>query len=129
MADEALPIKEIISKAEEAEATNNNNLAIELYNKVIKTDDLNIYAYDRLMKIFRQLKNYKKELAVINSGIKAYERFYKSKLKTRSNKVREISQKLNKSFGLTDKQGNSVYNPEPIARWKKRKINVEKKMK
>jgi superoxide dismutase len=129
MEGEELSIKEIISKAGEAEATKNNSLAIGLYNKAIKKDSLNIYAYDRLMKILRQLKDYKKELVIINKGINAYERFYKSEMKTRSKKVSEISQKLNRSFGLTDKMGNNIYNPEPIARWKKRKINVEKKVK
>ena len=127
MADEELSIKEIIAKAEEAEATKNNILAIDLYKKIIKTDNLNIYVYDRLMKIFRQSKDYKKELVIINNGIKAYELFYKRGLKTKSKTVSEISQKLNKSFGLTDKEGNNIYNPEPIARWKKRKINVEKR--
>jgi hypothetical protein len=129
MEDEALSIKEILSQAAEAEATKNNSLAIGLYDKAIKKDRLNIYAYDRLMKIFRQLKDYKKELAVINKGVKAYEQFYKSKMKKRSGKVSEISQKLNRSFGLTDKKGNNIYDPEPIARWKKRKLNVEKKLK
>jgi hypothetical protein len=129
MEDEALSIKEIMSLAGEAEATKNNSLAIGLYTVAIKKDRLNTYAYDRLMKILRQLKDYKKELAVINKGIKAYEQFYKSKMKKRSGKVTEISQKLNRSFGLTDKKGNNLYDPEPIARWKKRKINVEKKLK
>ena len=127
--DEELSIKELISKAGEAEATKNNSLALGLYNKAIKKDRLNIYAYDRLMKILRQLKDYKKELAVIDKGIKAYEQLYKSKMKKRSGKISEISQKLNRSFGLTDKKGNNIYDPEPIARWKKRKINVEKKLK
>ena len=129
MADKELSIKEIISEAEEAESANDSSKAIGLYSKAIETDALNVYAYDRLMKIFRGLKDYKKELRIINSGIKAYEQFYKSKSKTRSKKVSEISQKLNKSFGLTDKEGNNIYDPEPIARWKKRKINVEKKVK
>jgi len=129
MEHDELSIKEIISKAEEAEASGNNSLAIGLYNTAIKKDSLNIYPYDRVMKIFRQLKEYKKELAIINKGIKAFEQFYKSESKTRSKKVSEISQKLNRSFGLTDKKGINVYDPEPIARWKKRKINVEKKVK
>ena len=118
MGDEELSIKERISKAEEAEASKNYAIALELYKKVIKTDKLNVYAYDRLMKIFRQLKDYKKELAIIDSGIKAYEQLYKTKSKTKSEKVSEISQKLNRSFGLTDKKGNNIYDPEPIARWK-----------
>ena len=128
MTDKELSIKEIITQAEKAESTNDNPTAIELYNKVIKTDALNVYAWDRLMKIYRKLRDYKKELAIINKGIKAYEQFYHSGLKTKSKKVSEISQKLNKSLGLTDKKGNNVYNPEPIGGWKKRKINVEKKI-
>ena len=129
MNDNELSIKQILSMAEQEEANNDNPSAVALYNKAIKADALNIYAYDRLMKIFRKLKDYKKELAIINSGIKAYEQFYKNEEKGRSKKVSEISQKLNKSFGLTDKRGNSLYNPEPIARWKIRKLTVEKKMK
>ena len=129
MTDKELSIKEIITQAEKAEANKDNPTAIELYNKAIKTDALNVYAWDRLMKIYRKLRDYKKELAIINKGIKAYEQFYKSGLKNKSKKVSEISQKLNRSFGLTDKKGNNIYNPEPIARWKKRKINVEKKVK
>jgi tetratricopeptide (TPR) repeat protein len=128
MADEQLSIKAIISKAGEAEAAKDYNSAIELYNKAIKTDPLNVYAYDRLMKIFRLLKDYKKEVAIINSGIRAYEGFY-NKLKTKSKKVRDLSQKLNKSIGLVNKKGDNLYDPEPIAGWKKRKINVMKKVK
>ena len=33
------------------------------------------------------------------------------------------------SLVLTDKKGNAVYDPEPIARWKKRKVTVEKRIK
>jgi hypothetical protein len=129
MTEKELSIKEILTRAEEAEKSKDNTTAVELYNRVIKTDDLNVGAYDRLMKIFRQLKEYKKELIIINKGIKAYEQLYKSEWKTRSKKVSDISQKLNKSFGFIDKKGNNTYDPEPIARWKKRRLNVEKKIK
>ncbi|MEP6948689.1 MAG: hypothetical protein ABI863_05420 [Ginsengibacter sp.] len=129
MEDEELSIKDMISKAHEAEGMKDNKLAIELYRKVIKSDKLNMYAYDRIMKILRQVKDYKKELAIINSAIGAYEQFYKSEARAKSKKVSEISQKLNRSFGLTDKKGNNVYSPEPIARWKKRRANVGKKLK
>ena len=128
MEDEKLSIKDMISKASEAEGTKDIKVATELYRKVIKSDKLNMYAYDRLMKIFRQVKDYKKELAIIDSAIKVYEQLYKSKAATKSKKIGEISQKLNRSFGLIDKKGNNLYNPEPIGRWKKRKANVEKKI-
>ena len=102
--------------------------AIELYNQILKKDPLQKNAYDRLMIIYRQEKNYKKELSVINSGIKTFEKFYKTALGKPSKKISDISEKLNKAFQLVDKKGNSLYNPEPIDRWQKRKEVVEKKI-
>lgn len=117
------PLKE--GKKEEKE---NISIAIKEYEEAIKKNTLAEKAYDRLMILYRKEKNYKKELRIITAGIKAFESFYKSK-KSRSKKIADISQKLNRSFGFTDKKGNSLYDPEPIARWKKRKEVVEKKIK
>ncbi len=112
----------------EAEEKENISIAIKEYEEAIKKNALAEKAYDRLMIIYRKEKNYKKELRIITAGIKAFESFYRSK-KSRSKKIADISQKLNRSFGFTDKKGNSLYDPEPIARWKKRKEVVEKKIK
>lgn len=121
-------IKKIIEEANDAEQELDTPLAIKDYEEVIAKNPLTEKAYDRLMILYRRAKDYKSELKLINKGIKAFEDFYKSK-KSGSRKIAEISRKLNKSFGFTDKKGNPVYNPEPIARWKKRKITVEKKIK
>jgi len=102
--------------------------AIKEYETLLQANPLAEKAYDRLMIIYRKEKEYKNELKIINEGIKAFERFYKSK-KSGSKKIAEISLKINRSFGFIDKKGNTVYDPEPIARWKKRKIIVEKKFK
>ena len=120
-------LKKIIEEANEAEKED-VSLAIKDYEEAIKKDPLAEKAYDRLMILYRKEKNYKKELQLINSGIKAFESFYKSR-KSNSKKIAEISKKLNRSFGFTDKKGISVYDPEPIARWKKRKVTVEKRIK
>jgi hypothetical protein len=120
-------INELTSQAMEAEKTDPSS-AIEIYNGILKTDPLQIRAYDRLMIIYRQGKNYKKELSVINSGIKTFEKFYKEQSAKRSKKISEISEKLNKAFHLVDKKGNALYNPEPIDRWQRRRETVEKKM-
>lgn len=121
-------LKQTIKEAQQAEEKEDVSLAIKDYEEAIQKDPLAKRAYDRLMILYRKDKNYKKELRLINSGIKAFESFYRSK-KSNSRKIAEISKKLNRSFGFTDKKGNAVYEPEPIARWKKRKINVEKKIK
>ena len=120
-------INELTGKAHEAEKSDTSS-AVELYNQILKKDPLQKNAYDRLMIIYRQEKNYKKELSVINSGIKTFEKFYKTASGKPSKKISDISKKLNKAFHLVDKKGNSLYNPEPIDRWQKRKEVVEKKI-
>ncbi len=121
-------IKKTIEDADEAAEKEDISVTIKDYEEAIKRNPLTEKAYDRLMILYRKQKDYKKELQLINSGIKAFESFYKSK-KSGSKKIADISKKLNRSFGFTDKKGNAVYDPEPIARWKKRKITVEKKIK
>ncbi|MGI8582264.1 MAG: hypothetical protein ACR2KX_08705 [Chitinophagaceae bacterium] len=122
-----LTIKEPIKEAHDTEEKD-ISVAIKDYHEAIKNDPLLEKAYDRLMIIYRKEKEYKNELRIINAGIKAFEVFYRSK-KSGSKKIAEISKKINRSFGFTDKKGNAVYDPEPIAKWKKRKATVEKKIK
>jgi tetratricopeptide (TPR) repeat protein len=125
---EATTKKDLIAKAKELEDAQELEQAAEIYEQVFSKDALEAEAYDRLMIVYRKLKEYKKELAVIDRGIAAFEEFYESKV-SKSKKVIEISNKLAKSFGLIDKKGNSTYDPEPIGKWKKRRSIVEKKMK
>jgi len=79
------------------------------------------------MIVYRKLKDYKRELELIDRGIKAYEDYYKSNVK-KSKKVIELSSKLAKSVGLIDKKGNTTYDPEPIGKWKKRRLTVVKRL-
>lgn len=123
-----LSLKKRIKEAYKAEEKEDLSLAIKEYEEAITKDPLAEKAYDRLMILYRKEKDYKKELRIITSGIKSFEKFYRSK-KSRSKKIVDISNKLNRSFGFTDKKGNNVYDPEPIARWKKRKTVVENKIK
>lgn len=124
-----ISIKDTIEKAREAEAGQEVERAIELYKQVIKDNPVNEPAYDRLMILYRKSGRYKDELKIINAGIKAFESLYKAKSKhSRSRKVAEISSALLKSTGLADKKGNHLYEPEPIGKWKKRKLVVEKKL-
>ena len=123
-----LSLKKRIKEAYKAEEKEDLSLAIKEYEEAITKDPLAEKAYDRLMILYRKETDYKKELRLITAGIKSFEKFYRSK-KSRSKKIVDISNKLNRSFGFTDKKGNNVYDPEPIARWKKRKTVVENKIK
>jgi tetratricopeptide (TPR) repeat protein len=121
---------ELVKDGRTAEAANDLEAAASLYEKAIKNDPLQENVYDRLMIIYRKLKQYKAELRIINAGIKAYENYYKPKARgVKAKRVEEISLALLKSTGLTDKKGNHMYDPEPIGKWKKRKLVVEKKVK
>jgi tetratricopeptide (TPR) repeat protein len=120
-------IKDMLVKAENAEAEQELDAAAQWYEKAIKADPLTEHAYNRLMIIYRKNKSYKQELRVIKEGIKAYEQFYKSRA-SKSKKIAELSIKLSRSVGLSDKKGNVAYEPEPIGKWKKRKAVVEKKL-
>jgi len=89
------------------------------------------------MILYRIDKDYKKELKLINSGIKELKNSTGQRNPDQK-KIAEISNKLNRSFGFTDKkarltgkvgQGNAVYDPEPISGWKKRKATLEKRIK
>lgn len=122
-------VKEIFSEAEEAEKNDDNKQAIQLYKSIVATDPLNIPAYEKLMKLFRKLKEYKNELAIIKQGIKSYEAYYKMHKPKHSKKVDTISNKLNKSLGLVSKKGINVFDPEPLGKWKKRLLIVEKRIK
>lgn len=67
-------VNELTSIAAEAEKTD-PPAAIDIYNQILKTDPLQTHTYDRLMILYRRKKDYKKELSLINSGIKTFENF------------------------------------------------------
>ncbi len=109
-------LKEIFSEAKEAENADSIEDAIALYEEAVATDKLNEHAYNRLMMLFRNKKEYKKELEIIKKAINTFEEFYKSKIPKKSKMITSISNKLNRSFGFTDKKGNIIYSSGPIAK-------------
>ena len=129
MIDDTLSEKELHLQAKEMETKGNTAAAIELYKAIIKKDALYKDAYNALMKLYRRAKEYKKEAAIITQAIKAYEAYYKKSRPRHPKSVDDISHKLNKALGLTDKNSNALYSPEPVATWKKRRQVVEKNCK
>jgi DNA-binding SARP family transcriptional activator len=127
---EAASASELLEKAKTLEQEREPVRAAELYEKLVKSDPGNEFLYDRLMIIYRKEKEYKKELAVIKAGIKKFEEIHQSFIKlTPSKRITDLSKKLLKATGLADKKGRPLHDREPIARWKKRKEVVEKKIK
>jgi hypothetical protein len=122
--------KEILRQAHEAEAEHDFDHAAELYKKEIKRNPLKVYAYDRLMIIYRKLKRYKDEWQVVNKGIKAFEDYFKNrseKLTVKHKQLTRLSKAIMKSTGLSER--NHEYFPEPLNKWRKRKEVLAKKLK
>ena len=115
-----------IQSAKHLEQEGRLEAAAKLYEDAVKRKSPDEHPYNRLMIIYRRLKRPKDELRVIKAGISVFEASLKPKRSSR--KLAELSKAMMKSTGLTDKKGNLVYHPEPIGRWIKRKLVVEKKL-
>lgn len=120
---------ELFDYAKEKEAAGEWKEAAAVYEKLVKLHTLEERAYDRLFMAYRKLKEPQKELQALKKGIGAFEELYKKSRKTPDRKVIQISKALQKATGLLDKKGDSLYRPEPIGRWLKRKAVVEKLLK
>jgi tetratricopeptide (TPR) repeat protein len=127
---ETTSTKKIIDKAKDAEALDKIEEAADLYEQARKADPANEYPYERLMIIYRKLKKYKEELRVINEGIKFFESSQNKsqQLFGKDKKIKELSNALMQRVGLQDKKGKNLYYPQPVAKWRKRKETVEKKL-
>jgi hypothetical protein len=129
---ETLTISHInnIQLAKEEEGKGNLKQAAKYYEAATKDERPDELPFNRLMIIYRKLKQYKDELRVINKGIKRFEEFYRkaSAKGGKGKKLSDLSEAFMKSSGLKDRKGNLVYQPEPIAKWSKRKLVVEKKI-
>lgn len=120
-----------LQQAAAAEKKDDLELAEKIYNKQIQLKSFNAAVYKRLMIIYRKQKRYKDELDLINKGLKHFDEYRKkqSSKKNINTNIKRISQRLNKSLGLTNSRGKELYEPAPIPEWKKRKATVEKRLK
>jgi len=119
-----------IHLARQLEETDKINDAIRVYKKCISIKKHDEYAFDRLMILYRKKKEYEKEMIIIREGIAAFEKLYKESSPAKTNKVVErISNALLKATGLSDKKGNEVFKPQPILRWYKRAMLLQRKIK
>lgn len=129
--NEAVDTKQtILQQAAAAEENDDLALAEKLYKKQMQQKAFNDFVYKRLMVIYRKQKRYRDELDIINKGLKHFEehRAKQSSGKNISSSIKRLSSSLNKSLGLTNSKGKSLYEPEPIPSWQKRKEVVEKKL-
>lgn len=122
--------KEIIENARHAEEEGGLAEAARLYEEAIKESPLNDFPYSRLMIIYRKLHQYRDELRVINTGIKSFEEDYLSKKQplVSSKKIARLSRAIMERIGLVTNLNKQVLQLEPIAKWRKRKAVVARKV-
>jgi len=95
--------------------------AIVEYKKILSAYPLTEEAYDRIMVLFRQMKQFEEEVHWIDRAIRTFEKSFKQPGEHLKGKVVTLSRSILRSTGLVDKKGKSLYQPAPISRWQKRK--------
>lgn len=122
---------ELIKAAKKAEADQEEEKAVSFYERAIKAEPLSEISYNRLMILYRKLKNYKDELRIINKGIETFKEFHEERAQRvfgKDKKAVQISKSLAKSLGQKDRKGKTLVYPEPIKKWMIRAETVEKKL-
>ena len=127
----ALEVEERNNEARVAEQDGELNKAVKLYEQNIKEDYADEFAFERLMIIYRKLKEYEDELRVINRAIKVFQKSMEDHLKHSlarhidGKKLERISIAIMKKSGLKKEE---VHFPDPIDKWIKRKEIAEQKL-
>lgn len=127
---EAIDNNDLLQRASEHEKNDELEDAAALYLRYLKKIPGNENVYSRLMIIYRKQKETEKELAIIDRAIKTFEDIFRKETRVApSKKTIQISKKLIKSLGLADKKGKELNEREPLRKWRRRKMLLEKRVK
>ena len=109
---------ELIRKAQKAEADGDLKGAAGFFEAAIRQQPLEEVPYDRLMVLYRKLKEPAKELRAVEKAIAVFQRFFQKREQpyTGKNTIGRLSKALLQSLtGSTKKSSYTLY-PEPIPR-------------
>src|SRR5215831_12586204 len=121
-------VEERKKTAREAEEDDDINKAIRFYEQNIKEDYADKFAFERLMIIYRQQKDFKNELRVIKKGIEVFQQSFKQRVKhslARRVSDRKLEQLSNAIIKISGQKKEELHFPDPIDKWLKRKEIVE----
>ena len=123
---------DLIAQARQLEQEAKFTEAAPLYEKVVQQDPLNEGAVQRLLVIYRKLKEYRKELQLLNTSIKAVSSRQQEQQAFWSKKhpgAAKTSRSLLRSLGRAKTKAAPVYEEAIVRTWRKRKENLAKRMK
>jgi hypothetical protein len=127
-----LKVDERNKTAGDAEEEGDINKAVRFYEQNIREDYADKVAFERLMIIYRQQKDYKNELRVIKRGIEVFQQSFKERIKhSLAKRVgdKRLEQLSNAIIKISGQKKEELHFPDPIDKWLKRKEIVEKKLK
>ena len=127
-----LKVEERNRMGQEAEEAGDMNRAVRFYEQSIGEDYADKFAFERLMIIYRQQKEYKNELRVIKRGIEVFQKSMKERVKhslARRVSDKKLEQLSNAIIKISGQKKEEYHFPDPIDKWLKRKEIVEKKIK
>jgi hypothetical protein len=70
----------------------------------------------------------KDELYWINKAISNFQHRFEKSTRQPNAQIKKLSKTISYSTGLSDKKGNSIYQPAPVSRWQKRKNLIQRKL-
>ncbi len=123
---------DLIAQARELEGEGKFEEAATMYNKVVAEDPLNEMAIQRLLVLYRKLKEYRKEMQLLNASIKAITAKQEEQTGVWSKKhpaAAKASKALLRSLGGAKAKAAPAYEQAIISTWRKRKENLAKRMK
>ncbi len=116
-----------IKDARDLERKGEIKAAAELYVKLHQLSPKNLNVVQRLIIIYRKLKDEKKEIRYIDMAIKIHEAFYAAPKKA-DKQIISLSKKLNILLGHTDKKGRSLFRSDDVLKLQLRKNRLQSKM-
>ncbi|RYE53205.1 MAG: tetratricopeptide repeat protein, partial [Sphingobacteriales bacterium] len=109
--------------ARDLEKSGDHAGAIKLYQKAVKTDPLNIQAWNRQMILYRKSKSREDEVRLIKTAISEYKKqtegLQQQWLQENKAKV-ESSRDLAKVLGLVESNGTPLSNDTILEKWQTR---------
>ena len=125
--EENRSLAEWLTLAKEKELESEYDDAIDAYTHLIKEHPKKEFAYLRLMMLDRKNIDYKKELTVVEKALQNFRHVLGDpSARKQGRKISQLSKKLMQSTGLVDKKDNPAYLPEPLNKWTKRKMALQK---
>ena len=119
----------VVHLNKEPEKGEDHQSAIKELEQVVKAHPTNEKAWNRLMILYRKTGELIKELNTIDTAVKIFEEVFNKNRPVYNKKIASLSKALSKAMGLSDKKGNSLYEMGELAKWKRRKQTVLKKLK